>query len=98
MGLGTSAETNVSADVLSVTAQIDFTTNCDVSTNFSKIQKYELRFPSQYEQYEAPCGPVLRSHRVTGYNWSRCVRFELQKCRKFRDIATLLLNISQKIN
>ena len=69
MRLGTSAETNVpvSADVVSVTVQIDFKTNCDVSTNFSEIQKYQLRFPSQHEQSEAPSGPVLRSHRVTGY-------------------------------
>jgi len=69
MRLGTSAETNVSADVVSVslTAHIDFKTNCDVSTNFSKIQKYELRFPSHHEQSEAPSGPVLRSHRVTAY-------------------------------
>ena len=96
MRLGTDAETNVSADVVSVTVQIDFKTNYDVSTNFNRIQKYQLRFPGHHEQYEAPSGPVLRSHRVTGYTDQGVGVSKRQKCIKFSDIATLFFNNSQK--
>jgi hypothetical protein len=96
----TSAEKSGSADVVSVTAQIDFKTV--MCRNISvKFKTFNCTSRAIMKNLKQSSGPVLRSHRVTGYTdrgvCASNVRDAINFMPSSRSCSTLHKKITLKI-